>query len=273
MTMAAGPNVWLFCPARNVWGSVPRLLREFHDLSVLLRIRGIGLKVLVIDDGSTDGTGEELGRLVQEAPYPFLVLRRNAQGLGNATNIVAGYRWALEGARPGDLVGCCDADGEHSPRAFMYHIDWLAEHPKFTGVVGSIVYPPHVGNHVDRSMMHFVGGVQAGKAAADGPFYIQSPGFQLHRVESLDAAIALLPAYRSFFEEQVGTEFPRWGMHGVILYLLAAFGARLHAAYLECFGEAPNRDADKLAAQALAGLLHHKWLSEFIDAQGRRTAR
>jgi dolichol-phosphate mannosyltransferase len=68
-------------------------------------------EVLIVDDGSPDGTGE-LGRELAASDSRIQVLQRTAkQGLGAA--YLAGFAWALE--HGADVVVECDADGSHQP--------------------------------------------------------------------------------------------------------------------------------------------------------------
>ena len=68
-------------------------------------------RVLVIDDGSPDGTGEIADRLAAEHPWVFVLHRETKEGIGPA--YVAGFRHALaEGA---ELVLEMDCDFSHDP--------------------------------------------------------------------------------------------------------------------------------------------------------------
>ncbi len=68
-------------------------------------------QVLVIDDGSPDGTGEIADRLATELPWVSVLHRATKEGIGPA--YVAGFRWALaEGA---ELVLEMDCDFSHDP--------------------------------------------------------------------------------------------------------------------------------------------------------------
>ena len=70
-----------------------------------------GCEVLVIDDGSPDGTGEIADRLAAELPWVHVLHRERKEGLGPA--YLAGFRRALElGA---DLVFEMDCDFSHDP--------------------------------------------------------------------------------------------------------------------------------------------------------------
>jgi dolichol-phosphate mannosyltransferase len=68
--------------------------------------------VLVVDDGSPDGTGQDVRKLQEEFPGRlFLEERRGKRGLGGA--YLHGFAWAL--ARDYDYVFEMDADFSHSP--------------------------------------------------------------------------------------------------------------------------------------------------------------
>jgi dolichol-phosphate mannosyltransferase len=67
--------------------------------------------VLVVDDGSPDGTGDVADRLAASDPQVSVLHRREKAGLGAA--YLHGFRVALE--RGYELVGEMDADGSHQP--------------------------------------------------------------------------------------------------------------------------------------------------------------
>lgn len=67
---------------------------------------GTGLPVVVVDDGSLDGTG----RLVRQLPLSLISLPHNR---GKGAALRAGFEWALEEGY--DAVVTIDADGQHEP--------------------------------------------------------------------------------------------------------------------------------------------------------------
>ncbi len=69
------------------------------------------LEVLVVDDGSPDGTGDMVDELSQTNPRVHLIRRKGKMGLGSA--YVTGFKWALE--RDFQRVFEMDADFSHSP--------------------------------------------------------------------------------------------------------------------------------------------------------------
>ena len=69
------------------------------------------LEVLVVDDGSPDGTGRLAEALAAKQPRVHVLHREGKLGLGTA--YLTGFRWALE--RGYDYVFEMDADHSHDP--------------------------------------------------------------------------------------------------------------------------------------------------------------
>jgi dolichol-phosphate mannosyltransferase len=68
--------------------------------------------ILIIDDGSPDGTAQIVKQLQQEFANSLFILERNGkQGLGKA--YIAGFKWSIE--RKYDYIFEMDADFSHNP--------------------------------------------------------------------------------------------------------------------------------------------------------------
>lgn len=76
-----------------------------------LRVRDFGYSLLVVDDASPDGTGEEADRLAASDPLISVLHRTTKEGLGPA--YVAGFDHALEAGA--EVVVEMDADFSHDP--------------------------------------------------------------------------------------------------------------------------------------------------------------
>jgi dolichol-phosphate mannosyltransferase len=70
------------------------------------------IEVLVVDDGSPDGTGAMVDERAANDPRVHVIHRAAKMGLGTA--YLAGFKWALE--RSYDLVFEMDADFSHDPQ-------------------------------------------------------------------------------------------------------------------------------------------------------------
>jgi dolichol-phosphate mannosyltransferase len=89
---------------------------ERENLEQMIRALGEVLdtetdRVLVIDDGSPDGTGGIADRLAAELPWVSVLHRDTKEGIGPA--YAAGFRWAL--AERAELVLEMDCDFSHDP--------------------------------------------------------------------------------------------------------------------------------------------------------------
>jgi len=85
---------------------------ERENLEAMLRaLADKGVRVLVIDDNSPDGTGELADKLAKELEYVSVLHRPGKEGLGPA--YLAGFRHAL--AAGAELVLEMDCDFSHDP--------------------------------------------------------------------------------------------------------------------------------------------------------------
>jgi dolichol-phosphate mannosyltransferase len=103
--MTAAADVWLVLPTYNEAENLEPLV-----LAARLQLPS-GSRILVVDDGSPDGTGEIADRLAAEGDDVDVLHRPDKQGLGPA--YVAGFRHALAGGAR--QVVQMDADFSHDP--------------------------------------------------------------------------------------------------------------------------------------------------------------
>jgi len=101
---------WLILPTYNEAENLEAIVRAALD--VIRATAANGHRILIVDDGSPDGTGAIADRLAEQLPDEVSVLHRPAKsGLGRA--YLDGFRCALrEGAA---LVCEMDADFSHDP--------------------------------------------------------------------------------------------------------------------------------------------------------------
>ncbi len=81
------------------------------------------LEVLVVDDGSPDGTGAIVDAIAATNSRVHVIHREKNLGLGRA--YLAGFRWALE--RKYDLVFEMDADFSHNPERLPEFLEAIKE--------------------------------------------------------------------------------------------------------------------------------------------------
>ena len=99
-------NVTVVVPTFNEANNLPALVGELLAQSIS------DLHLLIVDDGSPDGTGKLAEELAARTPGRMNVMHRTGlRGLGRA--YVDGFRWALE--HGADAIVQMDADFSHSP--------------------------------------------------------------------------------------------------------------------------------------------------------------
>lgn len=92
-------------PTYNEKENIERILRKVFSLPKAFH-------VLVVDDGSPDGTADIVKKLQTEFPGLFIEERKGKLGLGTA--YIHGFRWALK--REYEYVFEMDADFSHDPK-------------------------------------------------------------------------------------------------------------------------------------------------------------
>jgi dolichol-phosphate mannosyltransferase len=96
------PNATICLPTYNEAANIEPMLRTLGPL---------GVRVLVIDDNSPDGTGRMADELASELDYVSVLHREKKEGLGPA--YIAGFERALE--TDADFILEMDCDFSHDP--------------------------------------------------------------------------------------------------------------------------------------------------------------
>lgn len=106
-------QVWVVLPAYNEVLSLPALLER---LAQSMFEAGLRYGVVLVDDGSTDGTVESVAHLAKEVSLCVLRHERN-QGLG--ASLRDGLMKAAGLAADHDIVVTMDADNSHTPELIL----------------------------------------------------------------------------------------------------------------------------------------------------------
>lgn len=110
-------------PTFNEISNIEKMLETLHTLHPTLN-------VLIIDDGSPDGTADVIKRFQQKKANLHLIERQGKLGLGTA--YIRGFRWALE--KKFEAVITMDCDFSHEPEAIPTFTEQIG---KYDLVVGS----------------------------------------------------------------------------------------------------------------------------------------
>lgn len=92
-------------PTYNEIGNIEKMVRKVFSLPK-------DFHLLIIDDGSPDGTGQRVKDLQKEFPGKLFIIERSGK-LGLGTAYIAGFKWALE--RDYQYVFEMDCDFSHNP--------------------------------------------------------------------------------------------------------------------------------------------------------------
>jgi dolichol-phosphate mannosyltransferase len=140
------------------------------------------LEILVVDDGSPDGTGAIVDGIATNNARVHVIHREGKLGLGTA--YIAGFRWALE--RKYDLVFEMDADFSHNPERLPEFLEAIRESDV---VLGSRYQDGHV-NVVNwpmsRLFLSYAANIYA-RFVTGLPIFDTTGGFKCFRRNVLDS--------------------------------------------------------------------------------------
>jgi dolichol-phosphate mannosyltransferase len=102
---SVSPRTLIIIPTYNESENLPLLIEAIFEVKD-------DVHLLIVDDGSPDGTGKIADEWVAKDPRVHVMHREGKLGLGTA--YIAGFKWAL--ARDYELVFEMDADFSHQPR-------------------------------------------------------------------------------------------------------------------------------------------------------------
>ena len=146
------------------------------------RFETTGLDLLIVDDGSPDGTGRIADELAAQRPWMHVLHRSSKDGLGMAYR--AGFTWALD--RRYRAIGQMDADLSHPPEKLVEMLRVL-DGPARADLVLANRYMPGGGTlgwSAARRVLSRMG-CAGSKLVLGLPFDDLSGGFKLWRASTL----------------------------------------------------------------------------------------
>jgi dolichol-phosphate mannosyltransferase len=156
--------------AENIPKLIPAVLRQAP-----------GIDMLIVDDGSPDGTGKVVREIMATNPRVHLMERAGKQGLGTA--YVAGFKYAIQNGY--DFVFEMDADLSHNPNDIPVFLSTIKD---FDLVIGSrYIQGVRVLNWpMNRLLLSYSANVYT-KLITGLPVRDATGGFKCYRIEALKA--------------------------------------------------------------------------------------
>ena len=175
------------------------------------------LEVLVVDDGSPDGTGAIVEDLIQHEPRLHILKRPRKMGLGTA--YLAGFGWALEQGY--DLVFEMDADFSHDPAHLTQFLSAIEDADLVlgsryrNGKVTVVNWP------IKRLLLSYFANVYA-RVVTGLPVWDATGGFKCFRRRVLEA-IDLTHVRSNGYAFQIEMSFRAWRKHFKIVEIPIVF--------------------------------------------------
>ena len=175
------------------------------------------LEVLVVDDGSPDGTGDLVEDLMQNETRVHILKRPRKMGLGTA--YIAGFRWALQECY--DLVFEMDADFSHDPAHLSQFLgavedaDLVLGSRYRNGKVTVVNWP------IKRLLLSYFANVYA-RVVTGLPLWDATGGFKCFRRKVLEA-IDLSQVRSNGYAFQIEMSFRAWRKHFKIVEIPIVF--------------------------------------------------
>lgn len=207
--------------------------------------------VLIIDDGSPDGTAAIVKRLQQEefADRLFLIEREGKQGLGTA--YIRGFQWALEHAYA--YIFEMDADFSHNPNDLPRLYDACAQEGADVAIGSRYIDGVNVVNWpLGRVLMSYFASMYV-RIITGMKIKDTTAGFKCYRREVLDT-LELHKIHFKGYAFQVEMKFTAYKCGFMLKEVPIIFVNRIHGV---------SKMNSSIFGEALFGVLQLKWWSFF----------
>jgi len=175
------------------------------------------LEILVVDDGSPDGTGEIVDNIMQHEARLHIIKRPRKMGLGTA--YIAGFSYALQNCY--DFVFEMDADFSHDPAhlpqflSAIENADLVLGSRYRNGKVTVVNWP------INRLLLSYFANVYA-RVVTGLPLWDATGGFKCFRRKVLEA-IDLTHVRSNGYAFQIEMSFRAWRKHFKIVEIPIVF--------------------------------------------------
>lgn len=162
------------------------------------------VEVLIVDDGSPDGTGAVVTQMATENSRIHLIERAGKMGLGTA--YLAGFRWAIE--RHYDVVFEMDADFSHDPKHIPQFLTAIRDADIVLGSRYQDGRVTVVNWPIGRLVMSYMANIYA-RAVTSLPVFDATGGFKAFRRKVLES-IDLNAVHSNGYAFQIEMSYRAW---------------------------------------------------------------
>jgi len=191
-------NSLVIIPTYNEIANIEKMISTLNSLYPELNI-------LIIDDGSPDGTANIIKNFQQNKNNLFLIERSGKLGLGTA--YIRGFKWALE--KEFESVITMDCDFSHEPEAIPGFIEKLQTNEmvigsRYIGGIRIMNWPMH------RLLLSYFASIYA-RLITGIPFFDSTGGFNAYSKKAL-SALKLENIFSIGYAFQIEMKYKIWSM-------------------------------------------------------------
>jgi dolichol-phosphate mannosyltransferase len=185
-------------PTYNEIANIKKMLETLDGLHPTLN-------VLIIDDGSPDGTADVVKAFQQQKKNLHLLQRTGKLGLGTA--YIKGFRWALENNY--EAVITMDCDFSHEPEAIPSFTEKLGQNDlvigsRYTGGIRIMNWPMH------RLLLSYFASIYA-RTITGIPFFDSTGGFNGYTRKAL-SKLNLDKVFSIGYAFQIELKYKVWSL-------------------------------------------------------------
>lgn len=191
-------NAVVIIPTYNEIANIEKMLSSLEGLHP-------SLNVLIIDDGSPDGTAEIVKAFQQKKKNLYLLQRSGKLGLGTA--YIKGFRWAIE--KGFEAVITMDCDFSHEPEAIPGFIENLQKNDlvvgsRYIGGIRIMNWPMH------RLLLSYFASIYA-RIVTGIPFSDSTGGFNAYSRKAL-TSLNLDKIFSVGYAFQIELKYKVWSL-------------------------------------------------------------